>query len=410
MRCFASTAMEAGMPDQSSEYAEEGTRAHAYAAYILGGGDKVEPDGVEMVEHVNAYAARVRALVNGRHTPLLIEQRVDMRELVPECWGTSDVIVIADDELIVDDLKYGMGERVDAEGNEQGLLYAVGAFLKNKAHHEYVEPFKQARIIIDQPRLGHLSEWTISIPDLLAFADRAERAAVMNIHYRDHIKDKSEIPLAEFNPGVKQCRWCKAYAICPAAQATVQEAMRSEYEVLPPFHVEQPNAAMQPGAVEFVPRDASTSLQPLTRDAVLARAMGQVEYIEKWCASVRAAAFTELQQGRTVPGFKLVQGRQGNRAWRDEDAVEAMLKAGRVKQAHRYSFKLLSPPALEKLLSQSKPLARRWAEVEQFITRAEGGLSVAPENDERAAYTVAHEYEAIPDTLSTPVSETSEYA
>lgn len=389
MRCFASTAMEVGLPDRNSEFAEEGTRAHSYGAWILDGKTKAEPDGVEMVEHVQAYAARVRALAVPQHFPLLIEQRVDMQELVPECWGTSDAIVIADEELIVTDLKYGMGERVDAEENEQGQLYAVGAFLANKAHHEFVQPFQRARIIIDQPRLNHLSEWTVSIPNLLSFADRAERAAVMNIHYRDHIKDKADIPAAEFNPGVKQCRWCKAYSVCPAAIEKVHAAMRSEYEV-----VESP----APGVTTYAP--------PVDGNAALAAAMAEVEFVENWTKAVRAATFTELQQGRSVAGWKLVQARQGNRAWTDEAAADKLLTLARLKQDERYSFKLISPTAAEKVLKE-KP--KYWAKAQALITRADGGLSVAPESDARPAYSLAAEYEAVPE-LSTAVPDMTEYA
>lgn len=406
MRCFAATAMEAGLPDRSSEFAEEGTRAHSYAAYILGSGEKVEPDGVEMVEHVNGYADRVRRLALFQPSPPLIEQRVDMTELVPECWGTSDAIVIADEELIVADLKYGMGERVDAEENEQGQLYALGAFLANKAHHEFVQPFTQARIIIDQPRLAHLSEWTISIPNLLKFADRAERAAVMNIHYRDHTKDKSEIPLNEFNPGVKQCRWCKAYSICPAAQKKVHDALRLEYEVLPPLPAivvevdQEVFGAEQPG-LPLIP------VTPIVQNDSLSLAMAEVEYVENWTKAVRASTFTELQQGRAVDGWKLVQGRQGNRAWTDEAEAEKLMKRARMKLAQRCTFNLISPTAAEKVM---KEMPTYWAKAQALIVRAEGGLSVAPDSDKRPAYSLAAEYEALPELSQQPVPDTTEYA
>jgi hypothetical protein len=383
MRCFASTAMEQGLPDRDSEFAAEGTRAHSYAAWILDGKTKTEPDGVEMVEHVNAYVGRVRALAKAGNYVALIEQRVDMTSLVPECWGTSDAIIIADDELIVDDLKFGMGERVDAEDNEQGQLYALGAFLANRDHHDFVQPFRNARIIIDQPRLNHLSEWTISIDGLMAFAERARSAAETNIMLRDTVPDKADIPRDWFNPGTKQCRWCKAYSTCPAAMEKVQAAMAQEYQVQPPLLVgEAPAGAVQPQALLSV------------QSAALSAAMAQVEFVENWTKAVRAATFAELQQGRTVVGWKLVQGRQGNRAWTDEAGAEKILKLARLKLAERCTFKLISPTAAEKIL-KDKPTY--WAKAQAFITRADGGLSVAPESDARPAFSLVAEYEAQPD-------------
>jgi len=406
MRCFASTAMEQGLPDSDSEFAQEGTRAHSYGAWILDGKTKTEPDGVEMVENVSAYAERVRALAKPGNYALLIEQRVDMTPLVPECWGTSDAIIIADDELIVDDLKYGMGERVDAEDNEQGQLYALGAFLANRDHHDFVQPFRNARIIIDQPRLNHLSEWVISIDGLMAFAERARSAAVTNIMLRDTVADKADIPRDWFNPGTKQCRWCKAYSTCPAALAKIQAAMQAEYQVLPPL---PPIVVDVDGELSGAERlgDPLTPITPVIQSDALSIAMATVEFVEHWAKAVRAATFTELQQGRAVQGWKLVQGRQGNRAWTDEGGAEKILKLARLKLAERCTFKLISPTAAEKIL-KDKPTY--WQKAQAFITRADGGLSVAPESDARPAYSLAAEYEAQLDLSAAPVADLTEYA
>ena len=64
--------------------------------------------------------------------------------------------------------------------------------------------------------------------------------------------------------------------------------------------------------------------------------------------AIRAQAAQELEAGRAVPGWKLVEGRAGNRAWTNAEA-EAVLKAMRVKHEQMYDYKLISPTTAEKL-------------------------------------------------------------
>jgi hypothetical protein len=158
MRCPGSIALEAGIPDISSPHAEEGTRAHLLAENILSGVCFPPPDD-EMLTNVMFFVDYVRREAEGHH--LLIEQRVDYSDVigVPDSFGTSDAIILAGDTIKIIDLKYGMGVRVNAEENEQLMLYALGALETFGVTGSY----KKAKLVIVQPRLDHISEWEVAI-------------------------------------------------------------------------------------------------------------------------------------------------------------------------------------------------------------------------------------------------------
>ena len=113
----------------------------------------------------------------------------------------------------------------------------------------------------------------------------------------------------------------------------------------------------------------------------LANAMRHVGAIEDWCKDIRSEVERKLLRGEEVPGFKLVEGRMGNRKWKDAEAVEELLKKTfRLKVAEMYDLSLISPTAAEKVLKSNKA---RWAKVQQHIERAPGRPSVAPVEDKR---------------------------
>ena len=68
---------------------------------------------------------------------------------------------------------------------------------------------------------------------------------------------------------------------------------------------------------------------PAYDNAMLGNLLSAVDLIEGWCRAIRAQAAQELEAGRAVPGWKLVEGRAGNRAWTNAEEAEAVLKAMR---------------------------------------------------------------------------------
>ena len=369
MRCGGSIAAERGLVDNGSKYAAEGTAAHELASKCLEFdadaktliGDTITVGEFEftitpdMAGHVNDYCKLVREYAEGGQ--LLVEQRVDFSDVigVPGSTGTSDAIIIHPGRLTVMDLKYGMGERVDATENEQLQMYALGAV------HDYsvLGDFEEIVMVIHQPRLNHVSEWSIPIAKLQEFGESARLAAIVAL-------DHANPPRV---PGDKQCRWCKAKATCPELRSEVDDTV---------------------GGIA-TPADFA-DLAVAAEDDV-SRAMSRVELVEHWCKAIRAEVERRLFAGEPVAGFKLVEGRRGNRAWSDEAEVEKLFKSFRLKQEEMYDFKLISPTKAEKILKTKNP--GRWEKVNALTSRGDGKPSVAPATDRRPALAVSSSDEDI---------------
>jgi hypothetical protein len=370
MACPGSVTLEADFPDTSSAYAREGTAAHELAAMVLEdpsstanhyvgkkiafddhGEEVVWPITKEMADYVDDYVSFVRERAVGKI--LHVECKLSIGHITGEdgATGTSDVVIIDREQEAIEviDLKYGMGVRVDAENNEQMQFYALGALYE----YELISDFSWVTMVIHQPRLNHVSEWNIPVDQLRRFEDEARHAA-----------DKVRWEEPTFNPSEKQCRFCKAKATCPALRAEVTEIVGGA-------------ATLD----EFTPQTVDSQ----SGDNYLPMAMSKVGMVEDWCKAVRAEVERRLLAGQTVDGYKLVEGRKGNRAWSDEGAVEQLFKSFRLRQEEMYDFKLISATKAEKLL---KANPKRWAKAEQLITRSDGKPSVAPATDKRPAMDV----------------------
>lgn len=378
MRCPGSLAFEAAFPNDSSEFAAEGTAAHTLAALALEQGNDaaaylgrvIEADGrdftvdEEMASHVQTYIDAVRAAAQGGE--LLIEQRVEFSDHigVPESFGTSDAVILLEREIQVHDLKFGRGVRVEAEENEQLMLYALGAL------NEFgmLGDFESVRMVIHQPRLDHVSEWACSVVDLLNFAQKAAMQASWAIACIEQGVDEAE----DLAPGEKQCRFCKAKATCPALATHVQEAVGADFEEI---------TADRMAAAELL--DAADGIDDL------ATKMAAVDLVESWCKAVRAEVERRLLAGEPVAGYKLVEGRRGARQWANQEEAEQALKTMRLKLEQMYDLKLISPTTAEKLVKAGDLGPRQWSKLQALITQAEGRPSVAPESDKRPAIAVA---------------------
>lgn len=365
--CPGSVAMCRGIPNTSSVHADWGTAAHALAEVCLT--DNFEPVAFlgqtlkdtsvavddEMVECVAEYVAIVRNLAAGGE--LMVEQRVSIEHITgePGAGGTSDTIIFNGDEAIIVDLKGGRGVKVDAENNKQLAIYAHAAVRQ----FDLMGDVQRVRMVIVQPRLSHVSEWSISIDELEAFVDEI-RAAAQVVHSND----------APRKPSADGCRWCLAKATCPELRSMVISTVADDFVDL-----------TQPIAPQLAHRiDADMD------NHTLANCLAAVDLIQSWCKAIEERAFDQLAAGHTVPGYKLVSGRRGNRAWSNESEAEQMLKALRLKQDEMYQRKVISPATAEKLLKDSP---RKLARLQGLITQGEGKPTIAPQSDKREAIAVA---------------------
>lgn len=392
MACPGSAVLEAAFPDKGSAYAQEGTVAHELAAGHLSIGWNLaeyvgedwhgeEPDGTkwmvritqDMVDHVLDYAKLIRDYAAGG--TLLVEQRLGIGHITgePDAKGTSDAVIVRGSELIVADLKFGMGVKVNAEDNPQLQLYALGAL----EEFDMLGTFDTVTMVIHQPRLNHVSEWSISVDQLRAFGEKVRDAAASV----DEALSVAHIGVDSYlSPGEKQCRFCKAKPTCPALRAELVEVV-GDRATIDDF-------------AEFTPGKVDSQ----TGDNFLSIAMSKVGLVEDWCKAVRAEVERRLLAGQSVEGWKLVEGRRGNRAWADETAVENLLKSFRLKREEMYDIKLISPAKAEKLL---KKTPKHWSKAEALISRADGKPSVAPATDKRPALAVQPVADDFRDLLQT---------
>jgi hypothetical protein len=410
MLCPAKPAMERGLPDDSSAYADEGTAAHFLASYCLelngdatdyvghriGVDDEagpyfhesdaepynrtfiVDPD---MADAVQVYIDTVKQYQGDGE--LLVEQSLPIAHITGEVGaeGTGDAVILRDDEIIVIDLKFGRGVEVLAQDNPQLMLYGLGALEK----FGLMGDFKRVRMVISQPRVTAApSEFAMDVPALVEWGLKVAEPAAAHAQL---VYNGSESPETHATPHPEACRFCKAKGTCPALAASVESALQAEFtDLTTKDATEQERIAKQ--LVAQVPEDN------------LGAKMDAVELVEMWCKAIRARCESQLLAGRPVAGYKLVAGKRGNRAWSDKQLAEKQLKAFRLKKEQMYEMELISPTTAEKLL---KSTPKRWQKVAPLIKQSEGKPSVAPVGDARPAL----ELKPIESEFA-PIAETAE--
>lgn len=410
MRCVARPRAEKGMPDTSNEYSDEGTAAHHLGSecledgvdcsdyegsVILVGHDSATGwDGAKwdsttvpktfatrrtyeaatLAKDVQVYVGAVRDRIAfygllGASVDARYEQRVNIDHITHE-WGaqgTADVVLVVtypDGSTLVEvgDLKFGRGVQVDAAKNKQLMVYASGAIRMLRDEWtpvgEVPPTVHRVSLVIYQPRLDpRPSEYEMDTAELDAFIEEARaRADEALMMYRGNKP-------AEYSPGEDACRWCKALPTCTAATTAVIETVDAGFDLIDAKSEEVPKA---------IPR------MPVT----LGQKLRMVPFLELWCKQVRAEVGRALFAGENVPGYKLVEGKRGNRQWTDQVATEELFKRMRLTLPETHKIELRSPAHLEELL---KPQPRRWQRVldANLISQRPGGPSVAPLNDKR---------------------------
>lgn len=362
MHCPGSVALSRLFPDESSEYAQEGTIAHAYAAHLLDPQqpNPAEPISSENLAFVNDYVSYVERETAGGIRQ--IEFPVSVSEVTGEAnaKGTIDCAALVGNTLKIIDLKFGRGVRVEAEGNLQLSIYAWGAF----QYFSLFDEIKEIELHIFQPRIDNIVSWKLAPEALETFVNNTRACAAKALSYLN----ADPLPPEALSPSVDTCRFCKAKAACPALQRKAAEAC--EFRPVLDKGEDLPT----------VPEEA-LSPEQLSLNLKLA------DLLEPWIAAVREAAYDQMMQGTEVEGFKLVLGRPGNRQWTSNAEAEAMLKSFKLKEDERYTYKVITPTQLEKLAKSGRIGERQWKRAETIIRRSDPTPTVVPAADKREAWT-----------------------
>ena len=359
--CPPSARATENLPDEESEYAAEGTRAHevcevalrrnlknweqgqALMEVIPGGALGKDEKSSEIIRAANQYIDFIHeqwALFP--HKPgVFIEQEVDVSRWVPEGFGTCDCLMIGDGILHIVDFKYGKGVPVSPVRNPQLMYYALGAY----ALGDGSEAIDTVRMRIVQPRIQEEPEtWELSLADLLTWAREVLTPAAQ-------MAWKGE---GEFCPG-PHCKdhFCKAYPNCRAWQ--------DKYGPLAGF--------------EPLPQPAALT------DEELGDWLRKVQGLAQYARDLEGYAQTALLEGRSLPGWKLVAGRS-TRKWVDQDAAFKQMEADGTNEAMLYTRTPISLTVAEKMIGKKK-----FAEtMSAFITKAPGAPKLAQDSDPRPAY------------------------
>lgn len=345
MTCAGSVVLSEGMPEKSSAFAEEGTKAHGVAETLLRGEHPGAVDGA-MLDAVLVYVNHVQTLGGKLH----IEQRVAVNEQV---YGTADAVVWLENErhLHVVDYKHGAGVAVEIHDNLQLKIYALATLLTFKY------PATQVTATIVQPRCPHadgpIRSITFDVVDLLDFHADLEDAVVA-VAFANGERGITDWAERYLEPSEKGCRWCLAAPKCPALKNKAQDMAKQVFA---------------PG----LPYD------PLE----LAKTLDFLPILEGWVKNVREFAYGEAEKGREIPQWKLVEKR-ATRKWKDETSVPAYLNQyAAVDEAALFERKLISPAAVEKLL----PKDQRGL-LDELTVKESSGHTLVHESDKRPAIKV----------------------
>lgn len=331
LNCTPSARLAENAENKSSVYAEEGTLFHEICEYCLAqwNAGVWEPDPFgeelpelkddhlmhplfkqEMFKHARNYCDFV---MNENYNleksdgacKMLLEEKVDISEYAPECFGSVDCQLAGHDTLEVIDLKYGEGVKVYAERNTQMMLYALGA-IKGKPS------IKTVRLVIAQVRLNHFDVWEISANDLLQWADK-----VLKPTAKKAFAGKGEQKIGDW------CGFCPVKAQCRKQyEAVVNDFDKYEYPEL------------------------------LTEDEIC----DLIEKIDKykgWLESVNKFVYDEALRGHKWKGYKLVSGRS-SRVITDEEAIRQDLLSKKYLEDEIFNIKLKGIGDLEKLVGKKQ--------------------------------------------------------
>lgn len=359
----------------------------------------------EMLDYVRKYVEWVIALP-GKH---YVETRVDFSDLtpIPDQGGTADHAACEPGVLTITDLKMGY-IRVLAKLNTQLRIYAYGFFRK----YDHIYNFQRIVIRVAQPRLDHFDTWECSREELLEFAEEVRTKA---------------LEAWQLNGARRPGWWCKkgfckiqgtcaAYLVWLAEQAdadgevfddqsdevcdiceglgcevchnavTVNEdgSIEGVYTVK---DMQVTAEAFVSGKLDLTPRRDPGALNT----EALAKLLPMRSVVERFFKEVERELESRAIDGEDIPGFKLVDGRQGNRVWVDEE--DALKAVRRILREHKADLDLfdVAPPTLKapagatEILRRALGITKKAAEdmIAPLVSRTPSRQTLAEDADQR---------------------------
>lgn len=360
INCPPSAKLQDSVEDKRSEYADEGTAAHEYAELklrrkltVCNAKQRKELDKAitkfiesnsyynpEMENAVEDYVDLVEerfmeAKARSADAVVLLEERLDFTEWVPDGYGTGDVVLIADGVLEVIDLKYGKGVPVSAYENPQIRLYGLGAWNS----WSYLYSIDEIRMTIAHPRLDSISTDAMPLGELIEWAEKVVKPAAA-------LAFEGE---GDFKSG-DHCRWCKVKGNCRARADENMLAIGYEFRDPALMTLEEV------GSILFI-----------------------AQQLQTWAKDVEGFAFDQAKRGNRIPQWKLVEGRS-NRAIKDKEAAKLLFK-----NAELDSEKYLKPQEMFGIGDLEKKIGKKQFTtlLGDLIIKPPGKPVLAPETDKR---------------------------
>ena len=341
INCPGSVALVDKMPPKpSSKYADEGTLLHDTIADVL----TKHKDPFDYLGRKYEDITLTRELIEAKLLPAIraldeidpdmemeyeCESRVGFGDFLPDVFGSTDLLGRLDRRAIVLDWKFGDGVPVDPEENPQLLFYAAAAMRTSSTKWAF-ENVDEVELIIVQP--PSVKRWVTSVERIREFEDQLARAVKVAL--------QPDAPLS----GGDHCKWCAAKPVCPVMTGAIDRITKAKIEALP---VEQ-----------------------------IAHYLDQISAVESFIKDLQQLAHGLMEEGKAIPGWKLVNKR-ATRSWIDDKkAADALTNLG----IDPYEQKLMSPAAAEKVLKKTKQELPA-----DLVVAVSSGSTLAPESDPRPA-------------------------
>jgi hypothetical protein len=342
MNCPGSVALVQKMPPQpSNKYADEGTLLHNVIAEIVMTDKHPEEflhtkynDQVLTLDLIDNKLVPALAALDvidpNKEMEIEAETRVGFGDLLPDVFGSTDLIGRIGKRAVVLDWKFGDGVAVEVEENPQLMFYAAAAMRTEETKWAFVDVEEIEMVIVQPPQV---KRWVTTPARIAQFEKDLVKAVKL-----------AQQPNAELKIG-DHCRWCAAKPICPQMTGAVDRALKTSIDGL----------------------DAPT----------ISAYLKNADMLEQWITDLRALALQMLDSGARLPDYKLV-AKRAIRQWTDEDKAKVALFAYGLTESEVMETSIISPAKAEKALKK-----RKQALPDDLVVAISSGNTLASVDDPR---------------------------